>query len=289
MPADAWILALASAGFFGVALIVTQFGLRHAPPGLGAAISIPSSALLFWALSPAALDWRDWHGGAALIFAGVGLLFPAGVTLLTFEANRRAGPNVTGAVGNLAPLFAVILAIVLLGEAPRPVQLAGLAAILAGVTILSRGRGSAATGGWPLWVLALPAAAAAIRGFVQPAIKLGLADWPSPFAAVLLGYSISSLVVLGAATARGRPGFAGLARRGALWFAAVGICNGLAVLTLYAALARGPVSLVSPLVATYPLVTLALSPLLPGGFRMSAALGLGVAATVAGVALLLAG
>lgn len=40
-------------------------------------------------------------------------------------------------------------------------------------------------------------------------------------------------------------------------FAAVGLCNGAAVLLTYAALAHGPVSLFSPLVATYPLFTLA--------------------------------
>lgn len=288
MPADAWILALVSAGFFGAALIVTPFGLRHVPPGLGAAISIPSSALLFWLLAPLALD-GPWHTGAALVFAGIGLLFPASVTLLTFEANRRAGPNVTGAVGNFAPLFAILLAVVLLGEAPRALQTVGIAAILAGVMILSRDRNRALGGGWPVWVLALPLAAAAIRGFAQPAVKIGLADWPSPFAAALIGYSVSSLVVLVAAIGRRRLAVERPTRRGALWFAAVGLCNGLAVLTLYGALARGPVSLVSPLVATYPLVTLALSPLLPGGFRMSAALALGVAVTVGGVALLLAG
>lgn len=46
---------------------------------------------------------------------------------------------------------------------------------------------------------------------------------------------------------------------GALWFAAVGLCNGLSVLAMYGALEYGPVAVVSPLIATYPLVTLLLS------------------------------
>jgi drug/metabolite transporter (DMT)-like permease len=285
MPADAWMLALASAFFFGAALILTQFGLRHSSPALGAALSIPCSVLMFWAVAPFALV-DGWHPGAAAIFAGVGLLFPATVTLLTFEANRRAGPNVTGAVGNLAPLFAVLLAVVALGEAPGLLQIAGIAAILAGVTIISGDR-RRPSDPWPLWVLALPLAAAAIRGFAQPIVSVGLADWPSPFAAVLIGYSVSSLVVIGAVAARARRPFAGVGFHGILWFAGVGLCNGLAVLSLYAALARGPVSLVSPLVATYPLVTLTLSPLLPGGFHIRPAMVAGVAATVGGVALLM--
>jgi len=44
-----------------------------------------------------------------------------------------------------------------------------------------------------------------------------------------------------------------------LWFMSVGACNGAGILAMYAALARGQVSVVSPLVATYPLFTLALS------------------------------
>jgi drug/metabolite transporter (DMT)-like permease len=69
----------------------------------------------------------------------------------------------------------------------------------------------------------------------------------------------------------------------------VGLCNGGAVLTLYAALAAGPVALVAPLVATYPLVTLALARLLPNRAALPPAALAGIAATVAGVMLLLSG
>ena len=41
------ILALASALCYGLGLTLTQFGLRDVPPASGAAISIPTSALLF--------------------------------------------------------------------------------------------------------------------------------------------------------------------------------------------------------------------------------------------------
>ena len=77
--------------------------------------------------------------------------------------------------------------------------------------------------------------------------------------------------------------------RGRLWFVGTGLCNGMAVLLMYAALARGPVALVSPLVATYPLVTVALSALVLGRSAGGLRLPFAVALTVAGVALLLAG
>jgi drug/metabolite transporter (DMT)-like permease len=58
---------------------------------------------------------------------------------------------------------------------------------------------------------------------------------------------------------------------------------------MYAALSTGPVTLVSPLVATYPLVTVGLSLLMLHKIEVSLRLALAVALTVAGVALLIAG
>ena len=123
------------------------------------------------------------------------MLFPAAVTLLTFEANRRIGPTLTGALGNLTPLFAVLLAVLLLGEAPRMGQLVGMALIALGVLVLILRPGQ----GFSVHVLpalALPVAAALIRGLVQPVVKLGLAGWPNPFAAITFGYLVSATTIL---------------------------------------------------------------------------------------------
>ena len=77
-----------------------------------------------------------------------------------------------------------------------------------------------------------------------------------------------------------------LNRRGVVWFMAVGFCNGAGMLAMYAALARSPVSVVSPLAATYPLFTLALSALFLREERFGARVLAGVALTVAGVIVL---
>ena len=75
--------------------------------------------------------------------------------------------------------------------------------------------------------------------------------------------------------------------RGALWFAAVGLCNGLSVLAMYGALACGPVAIVSPLIAGYPLVTLLLSRAFLKRDDVGLQLIAGVATAVCGVVLLL--
>ena len=280
-------LALCAALCFGLALVLTQFGLRHLSPRQGAVVSISTTALLFWLLSPLTLDLAGWNGRALVIFLALGLLFPATVTLLTFEANRRMGPSVSGALGNLAPVFAVALAALALGEAPDLPQAVGIATIVIGVAALSVDRRWLDTS-WPYWAAGLPIAAAAIRGLVQPVMKLGLQMWPSPFAAALAGYSVSALIVAGALARSGAPAGA-FKRPGIAWFAAVGLSNGSAVLAMYAALARGSVVVVAPLVATYPLVTLLLAAILWRDAPTTLLRVVGVALTVLGAAVLIVG
>lgn len=287
MTGAAVVLAFTSALCFGVALVLTHIGLRYIPPLSGAAISIPSSTLLFITIAPIVLGPIVW--AAVPIFAAVGLLYPAAVTLLTFAANRALGPVITSALGNFAPLFAVGFAVVILGEPLIFAHIGGLLVTVAGVVILSMTRGPEGIAHWRSWALLLPLAAAAVRGFIQPSVKVGLVIWPSPFAAVLTSYIVSSLIIVGASRLQSGRFLAIAPLRGHLWFVLVGVLNGLAVLLLYAALANGPIALVAPLVATYPLVTIVGSMLLQKKFEGGPWLAIGVALTVLGVVLLIAG
>jgi drug/metabolite transporter (DMT)-like permease len=289
MTGAAVVLALTSALCFGVGLVLTHIGLRYIPPLPGAAISIPSSTLLFVAIAPIVLGGHPIVWAAVPIFAAIGLLYPAAVTLLTFAANRALGPVITSALGNLAPLFAVGLAVLILGEPLLYSQIGGLVVTVAGVAILSVARGREGIARWRSWAVLLPLAAAAVRGFIQPSVKIGLAIWPSPFAAVLTSYIVSSLIIVGANRLQSGRFLAVAPLRGHLWFVLIGVLNGLAVLLLYAALANGPVALVAPLVATYPLVTVIGSKLVQEKIEGGPRLAIGVALTVLGVVLLLAG
>jgi drug/metabolite transporter (DMT)-like permease len=281
-------LALGAAAALGLSLVLTQVGLGHLSPLRGSCVSLPTAALAFLALSPLMLDTASFHAGSALLFAVAGCLFPAAVTILTFESNRHIGAAITGALGNLTPLFAVLIALLILGEVPSLGQLAGIATILAGMLLIV-GAPRATPGGAFNWAVALMLAAAVIRGTVQPVVKLGLEGWPSPFAAVLIGYTISASVILLTGFARDGVDIFPFGRRGWAWFMPVGLLNGLSLLSTYAALARGPVAVVAPLVACYPLATLAFGRLLLGSGGLTLGAGLGVAITVAGVVLLLRG
>ena len=286
MVETAILWALCVSVFFGLALVLAQFGLRSISPTHGALLTLPSMTALLWALAIVFLDWRAAELVGVGSFIAAGVLFPGIVTVLTHEANRRMGPTVAGALGNLAPLFAVPAAAILLGEQPGTLQLFGILTIVVGIVLLSFTRRSSLATSWPFWVVVLPIGAAAIRGLSQSVIKLGLMHWPSPFGAVLLTYTASCLVVTAIVLLRGDwP--SGFRREGVLWFGGVGLANGAAMVSLYQALDRGPVILVAPLVATYPLVTLALSAVIFRAPRRDPILVTGVLLTVIGVAMLI--
>ena len=76
---------------------------------------------------------------------------------------------------------------------------------------------------------------------------------------------------------------------GRFWFAITGICNGLSLLSLFAALRNGPITLVAPVAAIYPLVTLLLSAMVLHHVRITPRIVAGAVLTVAGVALVLVG
>jgi drug/metabolite transporter (DMT)-like permease len=213
------------------------------------------------------------------------LFFPGTVALLNFESNRLMGPNIAGTLSSITPVFAVLLAIVILGERVRGPQLLALAVIVVGITLMYRGQVSLS--GRSTWFLALPVAASAIRGVIQPIVKFGFEWWPNPTAAVVVSYKVSSAVLILSALGRARGSIPIVDRRGALWFAAVGLCNGLSVLAMYAALEFGPVAVISPLIAGYPLVTLLLSRVFLGNEDVSPQLIAGVTGAVCGVVLLL--
>ena len=266
--------------------MLARIALGSRPPLAVAATSVPSAALVLLALAPWYFHPAHADAQAALIFAASGIFFPSAVTLLSFQSNRLLGPNLAGALGNITPVFAVGFAALILGEGLSAVQALGIAVLIAGVVLLSL-RGKLETRSWPLWMLTIPFAAAAIRGLAQPVVKFGLLRWSDPFAATLISYVVSASVILAIAFARRERTIFAFERRSSPLFALTGVANAASVLFLYQALAHGRVALVAPLVAMYPFFTLLLSALFLHDQRLHARLVIGIIATVAGVAIVL--
>lgn len=283
----ALLLSIGSALCFGLGMVTSRVGLRQLDARAGAAISIPSATLLFVATAPFTIEISAFHLGAALIFATVGLFYPALVTLLTFRSNEELGPTVTSAISGTAPLFAMLAAALLLGEHVPPQAAMAATGVAAGVALLSwqpgpvRIRFSARSLLWPV-------AGAIVRGVAQAGAKAGLLLWSNPFAASVIGYLVSSAAVTGSDRLRdSRRGKA--SRSGLLWFVLTGLINGSAMLLMYSALAIAPVSTVAPVIAAYPLVTALATALFLRGEILNARIVAGAVITVAAIAWLASG
>lgn len=282
----ALMLAIASALCFGVGMITARCGLRYQDARAGAAVSIPSATVLFIAAAPSMIDWSACSAAAILVFAGVGLFYPALVTLLTFRSNETLGPTITSAISGTAPLFAMLAAALLLGEHLPPQTVLCALGVAAGVALLSWRPGAlrrGCTGSALFW----PVAGAIVRGFAQAGAKAGLLLWGNPFAASLFGYLVSSTAVIGADRLRNGPR-AALSRAGLLWFGLTGLVNGGAMVLMYSALTLAPVSTVAPVIAAYPLVTVIISALFLRNETINTRIIAGAILTVSAIAWLAA-
>ncbi|TMH83738.1 MAG: DMT family transporter [Betaproteobacteria bacterium] len=275
------LFALLSSLCFGIGHVSARVGLRTLDARAGAAISVPSAALLFAAAAPFALDLSQFSAAAAILFAVVGLFFPAVVTLLNFRSNELLGPTLTSTVSGTTPLFALVAAALLLGEQiPARAAIAAVGVVL-GIALLSWNPG-AVRGRFAGWPLLVPLAGAAVRGLAQVGARAALLLWPNPFAASLIGYAVSSTAVIGADRLAGAERRR-LTARSAIWFGITGALNGGAVLLMYLALTLAPVALVAPIVAAYPVVTALVSAIALREETVSARALLGSAITVAAI------
>jgi O-acetylserine/cysteine efflux transporter len=175
MPARHVAIATAVAVIWGVNFVVIHVGLDHFPPLLFAALRFALVAL--------ALPFVPRPGVPARYVIAVGVFLSAGQFSLLFIGMDQGMPaGLASLVLQLQAAFTVGLAVLLLGERPRPAQLAGGLVAFAGIGLIAAGRASVV----PLGALALTIGAAFSWGLGNVATRraqspnpLGLLVWSS--------------------------------------------------------------------------------------------------------------
>ncbi|MGI9378120.1 MAG: EamA family transporter [Methyloligellaceae bacterium] len=250
------LLALLSSFLFAMANQIISVGQEKLDNRSGTLINITATTLMFWLLTPFYFRVDYFWSGAVLLFALAGLVQPALSVTLATEGIKKLGPTLSAGLAATTPLFAILLAILFLGEALTGPLAIGTAAVIIGIVISTTDRKRNIMHSWPLWALLLPLGAAFFRGSSITLVKAGLAEVPSPFFAVFITYTVSIVIVFSKFKIDGLklPHPSG----GHRWFALAGILNGAAILSMSFAVLLGKIVTVAPIGASTPLISMLL-------------------------------
>jgi len=254
-------LALCSALAFGSLAVTLTFALRRCPDAeLGAFATVLAALIPVGIVALARMDW-SWQVWPYLL---AGLLAPGASQILYVIGVRDAGSSRTALVVGAAPLVSVTIALAFFGEPVRGPLIAGAFLIVLGGVALTLERVRPGTFRTMGLVFAFGSAAFfATRDNVVR--RLATHEHVSPELAA--GATIVAGGVLIALYLIARRGPAGPVRGlgpALEAFAFSGIVWGLSYVFLFEAFARGPVSVVSPLVAVESLVGVVLAAIVLG-------------------------
>jgi drug/metabolite transporter, DME family len=255
------VLSLVAAFLFALGAQFQNLGLAYMDSRRGAAITISTSAMLFLLAAPVFLEIEHLLNPAVLIFVLVGCFRPAISANFSLAGMRYLGPTLSSTLTSTAPFFGAALGVFWLGEDLTWPVAVGTLAIVFAIMLLSIKRGGVAAS-WPLWALAFPVGAAAIRSGAHVFTKIGMESVPDAYVAGLVGFVVSAIITLCIHKARRDAQPIAWRCRGTRWFMGASCCFSLAVISLNNALHVGQIIQVVPIVAASPVFTLMLSVLI---------------------------
>ncbi len=259
------VFAFISACGFASGNVLVRVGTQHVPSPTAALLTVLSSMVLVVSLvlilnldevrtlSPAALGWIVVLGIMGYPMARLLL-----VTAISMVGAARAVP-----MQGIQPLIAFTLGVVLLGERPGLLVTLGTPIIVAGLLLVVMPRPGADSGARVMdvkrlgYVLALAGAATfASRDVISRHV---VTDVAAPLVSAGLALAVGAAILTVILHRQVGRSIQTLPRNYLLVCGVAGLFQGLAVASLFQALSRAPVTVVSPIYACTPLITLVLS------------------------------
>jgi drug/metabolite transporter (DMT)-like permease len=259
----AQLLAILTAFGYASSSTAARFGMRTSNP-ITAILTLVWITLLLY--SPAAIHALrtapvDTRG--LLWLAAAGMAAPGLAGTWHYMGIRQIGLSRSTSIVGSSPLFAVIIAVLVLGENARPLIYAGTLLIMAGITLLSHERKSASDAGnkrRPFWSGFLYASGAAFMFGVAGVLrKAGITLIPSvsvALCAAAIGALAAILLWNPFLPPEDRIRYG---RKNIGYFLISATINSLAHFAYFNALKRAPISAVVPLAYTTPLFALVFS------------------------------
>jgi drug/metabolite transporter (DMT)-like permease len=245
---------------FAMASLLAQRGYAKGAAPWGAWITIAGNCAFLLAAHFLLFSDTRVFTAENLIFVAVGLFVPGVTRVLSFRGIRTMGSSITSTIVNTTPMFSTLLAIALLGERPGPLVLLGVALTVGGlITVSWMGNRS----DFKKTELLYPFLCALIFSLKDITVRwaLGGGDGQPAFSAAIAALTSTVQIFLITRYIQGER-FAMPHASVARWFIWSGIFTGASFLFMYLALSMERVTIVAPLINSYAVFVLLLTPLM---------------------------
>jgi len=246
--------ALVTAFSFGLSAVLVRRGLSESTAVTatlvisGVQVAVLSLLLL---LSPPSLSWA-----AVGYFVVAGLLAATMGRTLNYMSIDRLGVPISTSLSGTNPLFTIVFASILIGDAVEASTVAGTALVVAGVALIS---GWGGENGVRKGDLVIPLAAASLYALSSIVRKTALTMLPEPVLGAVVGALASLVTYPLILRLMNRQGDLRLTRGSLPYFTAAGVSNSVAWISMFIATQSGSVSVVSTIIGANPLFGLILS------------------------------
>ena len=247
-------LALVTSISYAGALICSRLGLKYSTPTTVTLVSILVQNLVLWT-SVFFLSGIPPVSWVSVTLFGIVGVFQLGVRLLAYTGVLKIGASRSSALQSINPLISFTIAIVVLKESATVLTLAGTLLVVAGVVLVSwRAEQELLSFRW--WHLLLPVGAAILSGVNHPMRRYALSLSNEPlFFSAFMGF-VTLIAFAGYMTISSQEPRLVWDRR-ALWpFVCTGIFETFSIFLIIKALSIGPVVVIAPIAATYPVWSL---------------------------------
>lgn len=245
---------------FAVASLLAQRGYAKGPAPWGAWITIAANCGFLFAAHFLLYAETRLFVVENLLFVAVGLFVPGVTRVLSFRGIRTMGSSVTSTIINTTPMFSTVLAILLLGERPAPLVLLGVALTVCGLVTVS-------------WItrqaeyrkieLIFPLLCALIFSMKDITVRWGLgAGAGQPILAAAIAALTSTIQIFLLTRYLQGEKFVMPPAPVAWWFVWSGTFTGGSFLFMYMALSMERVTIIAPLINSYAVFVLLLTPLM---------------------------
>ncbi|MGH7843998.1 MAG: DMT family transporter [Candidatus Binatia bacterium] len=249
--------ALQAGFFFACSHVLIRRGLVNSNAVTASLISLSATAVISGILALFMVPLESFLTPALWYFVLAGIFAPGLGRTLTYLGIERIGVSRSVPVVNSSPLFASVLAILVLGEDWPLQNFFGTCLVICGVIILSRSQSEKKD--WRLSDLLLPIAGALAFAVSSNLRKLGLQAENIPLMATTVTAGTAACFACMFVRFRGGRSVIRLTRASLRWLLAAGLCNSTATISVFYALSYGKVVIVEPLVAANPVLSILLT------------------------------